>query len=900
MKFKFYWDSWDQEYKIYYKSLIALILLMLVAFCTFLFMGYDLSMDWLVNSSLKSLDSALEGYSQLGSLLDFNAQLFLVDQKFIGSEMVLNSIASYIYLGLVVLGLLICITISTYLGKFWYLVSVGLLMVLIISLRLELLGLFGFYDQTITIGVFLAYVIVSYYFNAFREGAGIKLRFLSFLVLTLIVTAFIYFFSGVSTPFLYIANYSFISVIAVSIVFVFLVSHEVIYAILRVTTDSSSQLNTSNTKHFVVLSLVYLLNLGLIQMHNSGFIEWDIYYINAFFLLVISSIIGFWGMKNREILYQGILPFYPYTAFLYCGLLICCFSFIGFQFYQSNDVALEVVEDAIVFGHIGFGSMFFIYIIANFINYMMKNLAVYKIAFKEDNFPYFTSRLAGLIVVAALYFSSNQVARFQGIAAFYNGIGDLYIQNDNTTAATAMYHESSRYGVNNHKANYNLGFLRDDPQKKIMAFKNATEKQPSEYAFVNLGVEYERHNKFFDALFAYQDGLEKYPKSSLLKNNLALLYSKTNVVDSTIFYLTDLSSQGFKKEVILSNLLSVCAEKRLNYNDFVSKASLTENDRFDINANLIANKVMDVNRSESMSIVGIGSTKLNLITYAYVNNLAIASYAQPNLRVLEMLNAYLADENNGEYQERLLFLKAINSYALGKVNNAFEILSNLMHSSSISGYYSTLAGIWSLQQGAAKLAVDYFDLDDERKSDLSECYLLMSYLKLGETELASEKLNLMRQEGKAPDEELMKAMSSIDIKQKVRAEEANISSKIKKAKQLEAEQKTELANAIYESLGYDNSFMESAVESSVVYYNGTGNDMQKSYDILLEAIEVNRYSEKMISLYIDQCFKMNLINYAESVVLRLLDVMGKEKFSQYEIEFDERKRELQLSGSDWE
>ena len=90
MKFKFYWDSWDKEYKVYYKVLMALILLLLVVNTAFLFLGNDLSIEWLVNSSLKPLDLVLEGFPQLGSQIDFNAQLFLVDQKFIGETVSLK------------------------------------------------------------------------------------------------------------------------------------------------------------------------------------------------------------------------------------------------------------------------------------------------------------------------------------------------------------------------------------------------------------------------------------------------------------------------------------------------------------------------------------------------------------------------------------------------------------------------------------------------------------------------------------------------------------------------------------------------------------------------------------------------------------------------------------------
>lgn len=902
MSRKFYWDSWDKEFKNYYQGLLIVVLLLMIA-CGFLaYMGNNSSIEWLIRGSLKSISTPLAGYEFPNGILDFETQLFLVDQKFVGGQLTLNPIITYIYFFLAVVGLMICLTMTTYLNRFWYTLSIGLTMVMVISLRFELLGLFGVFDQSVTIGVFVLYAAVSYYFHSINDSVDMKWRFISFLLISFILGLGIFLFSEVTHPFLYLANYGFIPFLIICIVFVFLVSHEVIYGILRITTDSASRLNNSNTKHFVILSLIYLLNVGLVQMKNSGFIDWDIFYINGFVLLLVSSVIGFWGVRSREILYGNILPFYPYTAFLYCGLLICSLSFIGFHFYQGNDVAIEVVEDAIIFGHLGFGSMFFIYVIANFINYLIKNLPVYKIAYKEDNFPYFTSRLAGLIVVAALYFSSNQVAKYQGIAAFYNGIGDIYVQTDRMKEAKAMYHESAIYGVNNHKANYSLACFMDEGSERVGAFKKATMKKPSEYAFVNLGMEHERSNNFFEALFAYQDGLAKYPNSLPLRNNLALLYGKTNVLDSTLYYLTGLSSKGFKKEVVLSNLLSVCAAKGVQVDGLLSDSISNKDGRYDIGANMLATNDFENNASPSHALIEPSNVKLNLIKYAYINNLSVRAYTQPQPGVLDLLDGYLSDEDNLEYRERLRFLKAINMYALGMVGPAFKLMEELLHGNQDAAYYRTLLGLWSLERGATKLAIDYFDATVEQRNILSDYYLIIALMKKGAQEEAAAYYGNLQQRGDSiVSMKILTQALTYDLRNKknIISQGEVEKSNLDHAHEMEATGKKEAAAMAYESLAYNNPFNEETIASSVRFFNDVMENDSKAYDILLSAIEVNQYSEKLIKMYIDQCFSMNLLNYAEGGLMKLLDVLSKEEFSEYEIKFDERKRQSSIEDQEW-
>ncbi|MFY0651075.1 MAG: hypothetical protein JXQ96_03540 [Cyclobacteriaceae bacterium] len=886
MKQKFFWDSWDAEYRLYYKVLLATSLVLMLAYCYLLFLGGQNSIAWNVNSSFHSLDIPLFGIDTPSGLLDLSTQFYLVDQKFVGGEIDLNPWSSYIYLILISIGILICLTMATYLSKFLYTISIGLLMVFIIALRIDQLGLFGFYDQTIMIGIFLLYAALSYYYNAVKTEIELKRRFLSFVGLTSIVALLVSFSAEVSQPFLYMASYSFIPLVVVSIIFIFLVSHEIVYGILRITTDSSTGLTSSNTKHFVILSLIYLLNVGMVQMKNSGFIDWDIFYINAFFLLIISSIIGFWGVRSREVLYGNILPFYPYTAYMYCGMLLLCFSFIGYHSFQQNDVTLEVIEDTIVFGHLGFGSMFFIYIIANFINYLLKNLPVYKIAYKEDNFPYFTSRLAGLIIVAALYFSSNQVAKDQGISAFYNCLGDLYIQTDRPDAAEKVYHESFRYVKWNHKANYNLGFLRNEVAGRIQAFTQATLKNPSEQAFVNLGLEYERNNQFFDAMFAYQDGLLKYPGSVSLKNNLAMLYSKTDVIDSTLYYLNSLDVSDFRRDVVTANLLGICADRNLKISDHLNEQEVIENYRYDVQANILAS--LPAKNTSTLNV----PSRLNLITYAYVNNLAISTYNDPKQEILDILTSLANNEANADYSERLTFLKAITMYSIGQVGGAFELLGNLSHHSNEPEFYSTLLSIWSLEQGSPKLSLDFLDLPNVQKHQLGEYYRAISHSLLEEEDEVDKLIAERLANGDTLiSSEMVSHLKNYPLKNKglLNRQEAISNQKLNKAKELLSQSDTLTASLLYSSLGLDNPFLEESVAASVEFFNLPGNDDSKAYDILLKAINANRYSERLIKLYIDQCFRMNLMSYAENALLRLLDVLSQEEYKAYEREYDNRR-----------
>ena len=55
---------------------------------------------------------------------------------------------------------------------------------------------------------------------------------------------------------------------------------------------------------------------------------------------------------------------------------------------SSNDAALRVIRDFIIYSHIGFGAIFLVYILSNFVNMLDDNLNVYKVLYNPNRMAY--------------------------------------------------------------------------------------------------------------------------------------------------------------------------------------------------------------------------------------------------------------------------------------------------------------------------------------------------------------------------------------------------------------------------------------------------------------------------------------------------------------------------------
>ena len=52
--------------------------------------------------------------------------------------------------------------------------------------------------------------------------------------------------------------------------------------------------------HFLLISVVFLVNVGLLLLKNTRTISLGIYLIGAFVLLTTATVMGVWGYKDRN------------------------------------------------------------------------------------------------------------------------------------------------------------------------------------------------------------------------------------------------------------------------------------------------------------------------------------------------------------------------------------------------------------------------------------------------------------------------------------------------------------------------------------------------------------------------------------------------------------------------
>ncbi|SMD36882.1 hypothetical protein SAMN04488029_3120 [Reichenbachiella faecimaris] len=891
-----FWNEWNTTFKLTFQILSSLLLTFVVVFLAIQWGDLSPFYYWKLTGYLEHLSFPI--FSNHSEFIEstITTDLPLIFQKVFGGSKTLSASYSYIYLVLLYGCLMGCLTLSTYLEKFWYYIGVGLWILLVALSGIGHVGFFDLYNQTAIIVVLLLFLPASYYFNSINENIGIGSRFLVFSGLILIVFGLIYFGSTYESPLLFLARFSYLPAALICLIFILIIGHEIIYAILSLTTPYSKS-SSNNTTHFIVLSVAYLLNLAVLYLYSINYLNWDIYYINEFLLIAISAILGIWGIKSRQNRYAGILPYYPYTAFLYLGLGIITFVTLGFQAFHGNDAFITSMQNLILYSHIGFGLMFFLYIIFNFITQLKQNLPVHQFAYVEDNFPYISARIAGLIVVAALFFRAHYGSFYQGVAGYYNGLGDLNLALDNESIAQYYYKKSVSKSTNNHHGNFQLALLEKEPLQRLLYLKNSIKQEPTAYAYASLGREYENSSRFFDALFTYQDGLKVFPDHWAIQNNMALLYSKTNVLDSALYYLESSTPGSWKQAVVYANRNAVASLHGLE----LENQNNIDLGRFDLQSNTLANQLIS-NDTTSLSFVSQPqSLALNLFTFGYLKNLGLYCYQNQLPEFLQLIDPYLEAPENAAFRKELTLVKAFNLYRNGKVSKAIELIYQLKEMyEDESGKWNTLLGKWCLELDAPLQASKYLEAAREAYYPNVSADLAQAYHRLGDQSLA---LFLLSKESAANDSinprlaaEWTKLFDKMQMNQSVWKRYS-----FKKERQLLAQAKKGGADQrlLFERLGLDNPFFEEGVLAATNYFQ-TAEEKEMAYRILHEAITVNEFSENLIKAYIDQCLNSGLIDFSEDALIKLIDILPREDYEAFEMAYEAKKTKAQTQlDQDW-
>src|SRR5690349_22320258 len=159
MQSRWYWKKWHKEYQIigYGVAILFTISFLLVWFNYFV--GTDAVIHWLKFHHQQTVETVSHSF-QVGNFeLSIPIESYITFEYFNGSSLEPNVFISNAFVLLLALAATVLLTVITTFERFWYFVGTGLFILFIVSLRLEVLHLFGLTGQWTTIGVLTMYVL---------------------------------------------------------------------------------------------------------------------------------------------------------------------------------------------------------------------------------------------------------------------------------------------------------------------------------------------------------------------------------------------------------------------------------------------------------------------------------------------------------------------------------------------------------------------------------------------------------------------------------------------------------------------------------------------------------------------------------------------------------------------
>ncbi len=619
-----------------------------------------------------------------------------------------NTEAASTFILLFAVALALYISVLTTASRFWFYVGIALTIMIIVSLRLDRLGFEGVSGQLTVPAIIILFAGLGFYFRFLKPETHFGTRFGCFALLTGIIGALIWKFSIQPHPFQHLAAYALIPGVIVSIIFTFTVAHEILASIVFVVTRSNRP--TNSLRHFLIIAAIYMLNLGLIYADKKHILNWRFVPFDLFILVSISGILGIWGFRKREPLYKNILRADPFGVFLYVSLAIVGFATMGYLLASANDPGVQLLKDTILYAHLGYGIIFFGYVIVNFISPLGENLQVHKVLYKPAVMPYFTFRLAGLIATFAFFAYSNwRVSANQATASHYNALADLHLLYDTTRQAETQFQQSEFYATRNYHAHYSLAQIfggRGDYHKEQAEYERLVESRPLDLAYLNLSQLYMAKKQLPQAVKSLRQGLVDFPDNGYLANALSLVYSRMGYRDSAIFFAQAAMKTRKAKRQAETNVVAFSTLFAMHH-DVDSLVSKSDRSDPGVNGNLWAIAAIK-NKQIDASVDPVSDTVLSAPIAAMLNNYLIHPSAKPDTALATKAVVLARRPANAYFKTFLLAAAAHTYYKAGLTRNAFKLMHEIAFLGQQSKYYDVI-GLWALEQGAYGRAILYLD-----------------------------------------------------------------------------------------------------------------------------------------------------------------------------------------------
>lgn len=810
--------------------------------------GDDWVLPWYIDTTYIKSPLFLEYFTIQGKPMGFELDQIVSWEQYKTGQYFFLVWPEYVLLSITLLCFAAVTLTLTYLERFWYLVCAGIVVFVSINFGFDELGILPEYLTFVFIGIFL---VLSYYFQAINQTPSLTTRISiiagTYLVFTLLVIRF----SPILEPqFVWLSFGLFAPLILAGLFLVFIAGDNCFFLFKIATQNAPSGKN--GLIHFLIIGAVYIALLCLLFFDLTGQMQIDIILIDPYLIIMISICAGYYTLERKLEIINAQLPVRLIKHVLYPLFSALTLALVIYAEFNANDSLANSLQLFIVVAHLAFACVYYIYCFMNFTPYLMANEPIWHAFFKGERAPLLTARIAAIIFITGALFFLNYKPYYHLKAGQYNTLGALAENVGNDLLASQYYRQAIFYDYASVKANYGLAMIEkrgSNPAQAIRRFDEASLRSDNHKPDLALSQYYSDKNQLFNKLLRLKE-VQKASQDQKVINSLAIAHYEFNHLDTAIMLMQKAYEMG-ASPTIMGNYLAMglSIKEGLDADSVLSNTSQYTDPRILANRQAFANAT---SKTPALSLSPSADSLLLNDELYYLYNAAL-SHKNGNEELLSVLNYYLANPRNTAIADYLKLGKAIQLYNLGRVNDAFFLLDDMIATyGRNAGLYSFIKALWAYHQGAFDLGIVF--LADARSYNFDREVIAATYLDLRDRQI-DEKAN---------------GLSDEWIQYEKQA--PSLSDKEKKQVLIDIASKNALDEAI--SLQAINTLQQIKANTDTIYH------------LLQKAITLNKISASLYEAYIYQTVESGLGAFGKSALDDLKNLVSEEKYLQVRANFE--------------
>ncbi|WP_439490733.1 tetratricopeptide repeat protein [Algoriphagus sp.] len=462
---------------------------------------------------------------------------------------------SYIYAGIVWLGVISILTLLTEFRKTYFILG-GIIWIVLLTLSnfngLNIGGQSANYPLIILLSATLTPMVC---FHLWGQSAHLILKWLVIAAATFASLVLLIFLSPLPKPSIYLAEHSLMPGFGLALAWVFWNGHSILSGTYILLARANRHLNLNITLQISLITLIYLGALFSIFLALQGELPFPVF--SPLYLLIPIGVLGYISMNEK--VSQSDQP--ASSPAVIKALHLLGFGLVLWLVWKlklsGNQPAEELLKHLLTYSQLGFSLFFFIYLMANFMSVMNSGQAIDKILYKPYSLVYYHIRIGGLIVILVLTTYTGGIVGVQANAMTSNILAEYYYKTDQKLEASILYENSWKHYRKNPKAKFVTAQLLLDLKQPTLAKEHLEEsftEAPQVDNILLLADRLHQENKVFESIYYLEKGLQIFPSDNYLANNLSLLYTKINKSAEALELLNE---DEISNPVLASNLVAL-------------------------------------------------------------------------------------------------------------------------------------------------------------------------------------------------------------------------------------------------------------------------------------------------------------------------------------------------------